>query len=291
MEHEPPLPETSPPSAPESGATNPWRSRLDYALLGVVATGFALASSELIAGLFLNAPSLIRTIGQRIIDITPAPVEDWAISTFGTNDKLVLIIGIVVVSLAIGAILGLVARARPGPAAAGIVAFGVVGFVVGLTDPLAGSMLTLLAAVVAAATGVGVLLGFRTLLLRSPSPAGAGTTGSRRIFLTASAAAVAVAAGEVLLGRYFANRTQAAVAGREQVTLPTASQPAPATTTTTTEAAADTAGAATTVSEAADPVETTTTAVVAEPSAEPAVEGVADPALTRSRPSRVCPSW
>ena len=278
MQQEPPLPESRPPIS--------WRSRLDYALLGVVAAGFALASSELVAGLFLSAPSLIRTIGQRIIDITPAPVEDWAISTFGTNDKLVLILGIVVVSLAIGAFLGLLARNRPGAAAAGFVAFGVVGFVVGLTDPLAGSTLTLIAAVVAAATGVGVLLGFRSLLRRSPSPAGAGTPASRRIFLTASAAAVAVAVGEVLLGRYFANRTQTAVAGREQVTLPSASQPAPATTTTTTtaEAATDTAGTGTTVSQAADPVETTTTAGSAEPSAEPAVEGVADPTPAQIAP-------
>ena len=276
MEHEPPLPEASPSPAPDAGTPNPWRSRLDYALLGLVATGFALASSELIAGLFVSAPSLVRTIGQRVIDITPGPVEDWAISTFGTNDKLVLIIGIVVVSLAIGALLGLLARDRPRPAAAGFVAFGVVGFVVGLTDPLAGSTLTLLAAVVAAATGVGVLLGFRTLLRRSPSPAGAGTPGSRRLFLTASAAAVAVAVGEVVLGRFFANRTQTAVAGREQVVLPSASQPAPATTTTT-EAATDTAGATGTTTPAADPVETTTTAAAVEASPEPGVEGVADP--------------
>ena len=261
-----------------------WRSRVDYALLGVVATGFALASSELIAGAFLSAPSLIRTIGQRIIDITPAPVEDWAISTFGTNDKLVLIIGIVVVSLAIGAFLGLLARERPGPAAGGFVAFGVVGFVVGLTDPLAGSTLTLVAAVVAASTGVVVLLGFRSLLRRPPSPAGAGTTGSRRLFLTASAAAVGVAVGEVLLGRFLGNRTQDAVAGREQVTLPTASQPAPATTTTAAVAGADTAATSGTVSEAADPVETTTTAVSVEPSAEPAVEGVADPTAAQIAP-------
>ena len=276
MQQEPPLPEANPPMS--------WRSRLDYALLGVVAAGFALASSELVAGAFLSAPSLIRTIGQRIIDITPAPVEDWAISTFGTNDKLVLIVGIVVVSLAIGAFLGLLARNRPGPAAAGFVAFGVVGFVVGLTDPLAGSALTLVAAVVAASTGVGVLLGLRSLLRRPPSPAGAGTTGSRRLFLTASAAAVGVAVGEVLLGRFLGNRTQAAVAGREQVTLPSASQPAPATTTTAAVAAADTAATTGTVSEAADPVGTTTTAVSVEPSAEPAVEGVADPTAAQIAP-------
>jgi len=105
------------------------------------------------------------------------------------------------------------------------------------------------------------------------------------MFLTASAAGVAVAVGEVILGRYFANRNQTAVAGREQVTLPSASQPAPATTTMTTEpteSVADTAGV--TASEAADQVETTTTAVSTEASSEPAVEGVADPT-----PAQVAP--
>ena len=276
MEHEPPAPESSPPIS--------WRSRLDYALLGIVAAGSALAISELIAGLFLSAPSLIRTIGQRVIDITPAPVEDWAISTFGTNDKLALITGIVVVSLAIGGLLGLLARNRPGPAAAGFVVFGVVGYVVGLTDPLANSVLSLVAAAAAAAIGVGVLLGLRSLLRRSPSPAGAGTFGSRRVFLTSSAAAVAVAVGEVLVGRYFANRTQAAVAGREQVTLPSASPSQPATTTTAAVTVSSAVDDAEAVSDASETVASTTAPASTEPSSEPAATGVLDPT-----PSQIAP--
>ncbi len=212
-----------------SGADPALRSRLwpGFALLGVVAAGAALAASELVAGLFVSAPSLVRTIGQRVIDVTPVPIVDWAIRMFGTNDKLVLVIGIVLVSLGIGALLGILARDRPGLASAGFVVFGAVGFVVGLTDPLAGVGLTLVAAAAAAGMGVCVLLGLRYLRLHSAEPADGTVAGSRRAFVTAVGAAVVVAMGQVFLGRYFASRAQSVAVGREQVTLPTA-LPSPA---------------------------------------------------------------
>ena len=190
---------------------------------------------------------------------------------------MVLITGIVVVSLVIGALLGLVSRERPRVAAAGFVAFGVVGFVVGLTDPLSGTLLTLVAAVVAAGVGVGLLVGLRSLLDRataeaagSPSP-GAGA-GSRRAFVTASASAVVLAVGGVALGRFFARREETALSGREQVTLPSASDPPPATTTTT--ATATTAPAEV---EAAESVPTSTSPTTTQPSGEARVSGVPDP--------------
>ncbi|MDE0352557.1 MAG: hypothetical protein OXM57_07675, partial [bacterium] len=221
------------PSTSESGPAPSSRLLLGFALLGAVAAGAALAVSELVAGASPSAPSLVRTIGQRVIDVTPVPVVDWAIAMFGTNDKLVLVIGIVLVSLGIGALLGLLSRDRPGVAAAGFVLFGAVGFVAGLTDPLAGTVLTLLAAVAAAGLGVSVLLGLRSLLVGATRPgSGAGAlAGSRRAFLVASAATVLVSVFEVFLGRYLGSRTQSAAVGREQVTLPTAlPSPAPAAT-------------------------------------------------------------
>ena len=210
------------PSVSEADPVLPSRLGPGFALLGVLAAGAALAASELVAGLFVSAPSLVRTIGQRVIDVTPVPIVDWAIRMFGTNDKLVLVIGIVLVSLGIGALLGLLARDRPVLASAGFVVFGAVGFVVGLTDPLAGVGLTLVAAVAAAGMGVGALLGLRSLLVRSAGPADSDVAGSRRAFVTAAGAAVVVAVVQVFLGRYLGSRAQSAAVGREQVTLPTA---------------------------------------------------------------------
>ena len=280
MEHNPP--------APESGPAISIRSRLDFLLIGVVAAGAALAASELVSGLFLSAPSLIRTIGQRVIDISPVPVVDWAISTFGTNDKLVLIIGIVVVSLLIGGFLGLLARDRPGLAAAGFVVFGVVGYVAGRTDPLAGAVLTLVAAVAAAGMGVGVLLGLRFLLQRSVSPTADGAIRSRRVFLTAAAATVATSVGEALLGRYFGSRVRSAVIGREQVTLPTVFPSADDTTTTTTAGVADMIATTETTSAAAETIQGTetpsTTAATSEITQAPAPSATdeADPATAET---------
>ena len=280
MEHNPP--------APESGPAISIRSRLDFVLIGVVAAGAALAASELVSGLFLSAPSLIRTIGQRVIDISPVPVVDWAISTFGTNDKLVLIIGIVVVSLLIGGFLGLLARDRPGLAAAGFVVFGVVGYVAGRTDPLAGAVLTLVAAVAAAGMGVGVLLGLRFLLQRSVSPTADGAIRSRRVFLTAAAATVATSVGEALLGRYFGSRVRSAVIGREQVTLPTVFPSADDTTTTTAAGVADMIATTETTSAAAETIQGTetpsTTAATSEITQAPAPSATdeADPATAET---------
>ena len=280
MKHNPP--------APESGPAISIRSRLDFVLIGVVAAGAALAASELVSGLFLSAPSLIRTIGQRVIDISPVPVVDWAISTFGTNDKLVLIIGIVVVSLLIGGFLGLLARDRPGLAAAGFVVFGVVGYVAGRTDPLAGAVLTLVAAVAAAGMGVGVLLGLRFLLQRSVSPTADGAIRSRRVFLTAAAATVATSVGEALLGRYFGSRVRSAVIGREQVTLPTVFPSADDTTTTTAAGVADMIATTETTSAAAETIQGTetpsTTAATSEITQAPAPSATdeADPATAET---------
>jgi len=231
-ESSPPAPDSGPPNDLTTPPTEP--PRRHFALLGLVAAGAGLAASEVVAGLFLSAPSLILTIGQRFIDVTPPALKDWAIAVFGTSDKAVFIGIMTVVALAFGALLGLASRRFPGPAAAGFVLFGAIGYAAGITDPLADPMPTLLAAAAAAAAGGGAMLGLRSLLHR-PSPPPAETSPaleSRRLFLTSSAAAAALAVGAAALGRSLTNRTRAAVAGREQVTLPSAapSPPAPAAT-------------------------------------------------------------
>ena len=254
-----------------------WRSTRDYFLAGLVATGFAVALSEMLASFFVSAPSLVLTIGQRFIDITPAALKDWAIAVFGTNDKAVLIGGIVVVTILIGGLLGVVARKRMQVAAVGFIAFGVLGFVLGITDPLATAGATLIPAIAAAGSGIAVLV-LLCRLLQGPTTGSADpvpgvTPDSRRTFVTASGAAVVLAIGQVVVGRIASGRTQSAVAAREQVTLPTVaaspSTTAAATSTTATTASATTGAA---VEEAAVAETTTTTQAEME-----VVRTVADP--------------
>jgi len=78
------------------------------ALDGVLATGAGLGAGHLVA-LLAPASSPVVAVATRAIDLTPGPVKDWAVSTFGTADKAVLVVGAIAVTLGLGALVGLVA--------------------------------------------------------------------------------------------------------------------------------------------------------------------------------------
>lgn len=71
------------------------------ALAGLVAIALGLAVAELAARL-VDGASLIVAIGNIVIDNSPEQVTKWAIDTFGTKDKPLLIAGITVVTLLVG---------------------------------------------------------------------------------------------------------------------------------------------------------------------------------------------
>ncbi len=127
------------------------------AIAGVAATAAALGASELLAGLLPGATSLVAAVGQVVVDLQPPGAKDIVVSLFGTNDKLALEVLIVAVSLAIGAVLGIVARRSFLVASLGFVAFGVVGFVAALGDPLAVAETVAIAAAVSVGIGLWVL--------------------------------------------------------------------------------------------------------------------------------------
>jgi len=107
------------------------------AIAGVVATGAALATSELLGAMFPGATSLISAVGQVVVDLQPPGAKDFVVSLFGTNDKLALEILIVIVAVVIGAGLGILARRSFMLAALGFAAFGGLGFIASLGDPVA----------------------------------------------------------------------------------------------------------------------------------------------------------
>src|SRR5690348_16372148 len=68
------------------------------ALAGVAAAAVALGVTGLLAVLFGPASDARTAVGSAVIDLTPGPVREWAITTFGTADKTmltVLILGII----------------------------------------------------------------------------------------------------------------------------------------------------------------------------------------------------
>jgi DMSO/TMAO reductase YedYZ molybdopterin-dependent catalytic subunit len=211
--------------------------RLAAAVAGVAAAALALGTGELVAGVDSRLRSPIEAVATEVIDRAPRPVERFAIETFGSNDKQVLVIGILALSAVFGAVLGIVARRRPLAGAIGMAAFGLLGVLASLGTPNA----TAVAAVPSVAAAVAGALALRLLVptpaaasladgagdgARPPAPLTRGGVGSRRAFLGLTAAvtasaAVAAAGGRALRGRFSAAESRAGV------TLPRPAAPLP----------------------------------------------------------------
>ena len=95
--------------------------------VGVLSTFAGLAVAEVVTGLYRGASSPILPVGQEVIDATPKSVRDWAIESFGTSDKAVLVIGTLFSLAVIGSIVGILAV--KGRLVAAYTVTGVVGLI------------------------------------------------------------------------------------------------------------------------------------------------------------------
>jgi DMSO/TMAO reductase YedYZ molybdopterin-dependent catalytic subunit len=123
----------------------------------VVAAGTGLVASELIAGFVSPSLSTMTALGGAVIDAVPPGVKDWAVSLFGTADKLALLAGMALGIAAFAAAAGLLELRRR---FAGVAVFAVFG-VVGLAAVLTRAQVTAAAVVLpllAAGIGTAVLL-------------------------------------------------------------------------------------------------------------------------------------
>ncbi len=172
------------------------------AVTGLVAVIAALACGQLVSGLILiPSSSPFLAVGNAFIDRTPAPVKDFAIRTFGTNDKVALLIGIAVVLALAGLAVGVLSRRRTVTGVLALMAIGAVGaFAVHEQSPGALPLLAPLGSVIAGTAVFWWLRGrARAQSAAAPEP-GTPTTSppaDRRRFLLGSLMAVtgAVAAG------------------------------------------------------------------------------------------------
>lgn len=196
--------------------------RVRDAVSGGLAAGLALGVSELLAGLIAGIPSLVESLGDWVIDNVPTAVKEWAISTFGTADKPILLVSIVVVTLLIGAVVGMYSRARFGIAVAVFLAFGLIAALAGSLDPEAS------VGIAAIPAGAAVIVGLATLgMLYNLGAPDRATDTSRRDFLGAAGAVVGVTVLAGTLGRFLIDRARRAVAGRGEVSLPPAGETLP----------------------------------------------------------------
>src|SRR6266508_2056424 len=113
-----------------------WSRRLAGAALGVIVTGSGLAIAELLVGMIRGSSSPVIAVGQKVIDLVPLPLKNWAVETFGTSDKVVLVVTtLFLVFLAGIAIGGLAIEGRQMAAMVGVGLIAVVGVSAVLTRP------------------------------------------------------------------------------------------------------------------------------------------------------------
>ncbi|MEV7806328.1 molybdopterin-dependent oxidoreductase [Microbispora sp. NPDC088329] len=109
------------------------------ALTGLVAGAVALGAAQIVAGLIDPGAAPVVAVGGAMVDSTPAWLKEWAIRTFGSGDKPVLLGGIVVVLALVAAGLGLLARRRTAYGTLGLTLLGLVGAAAALSRPDAGA--------------------------------------------------------------------------------------------------------------------------------------------------------
>ncbi len=124
------------PPAPAAGPP-PHPSALAGAAAGVLTAAVAMGVGQLAAGLTVAQSSPVLAVGQAAIDLTPLPVKDFAISTFGANDKTALLVGILVILAAFAAVIGILAVRRLALGLAGLAVFACIGLAAALTRPTA----------------------------------------------------------------------------------------------------------------------------------------------------------
>ena len=233
---------TTPPATTAGPPPHP--SALAGAAAGVLTAAVAMGVGQLVAGLTVAQGSPVLAVGQAAIDLTPLPVKDFAISTFGANDKNALVVGILVILAAFAAVIGILAVRRLALGLAGLAVFASIGLAAALTRPTA-TAAYVIPTLVGAAAGAFALTrlvraahgldsrpnrsaGARTpanelkppdlpepaeatpassfTYLPNPDDRGASRGPARRRFLTTSGVAVVTAAAGALVGRELITR-------------------------------------------------------------------------------------
>ena len=139
-------------------------TRIAGLVSGLAAGVAALGFGELAGSAVSTWRSPVVGVADGVIEGAPKSVKDFAIEQFGKNDKIALIVGILVMSVIFACVLGLIGRRRPLVAAGGFLLFAIVG-VWGSQQAATSTASGALPSLVAGVAGVATLL---ALLRTSP---------------------------------------------------------------------------------------------------------------------------
>ncbi|CAN7518851.1 molybdopterin-dependent oxidoreductase [Arthrobacter sp. LjRoot14] len=207
------------------------------ALAGVAAAAVVLSVAELIGAFFTARATPLIALGSTFIDFTPPWLKDFAIATFGTNDKAALFAGMGLTIFLLACVLGVVAYRKWALGVAGVLLMGAV-IVASVVTRASVEPLDAIPSLIGTAAGLVVLRLLITRLWRMRTWPGVAAdvaakdterpATTRRAFfaasgITAVAAAVAATGGR-LLSAARSNIAQA----RESLQLPAPAKAAPA---------------------------------------------------------------
>ena len=105
---------------------------------GIAAAAVGLGVAQLLATFLSPAADVRTSVGTAVVNLTPGPVKEWAIQTFGTADKLFLSVMVLVVIAAVAALTARWERSRIPLGSLAILAGGAAGGAAVLARPGAG---------------------------------------------------------------------------------------------------------------------------------------------------------
>ncbi|MBP7929409.1 MAG: molybdopterin-dependent oxidoreductase [Acidimicrobiia bacterium] len=143
------------------------------ALLGLASMTVGLGLGELIAGLVDSWASPVVSVGDRVIDGSPAWLKDFAIDALGTNDKPALVIGTLILLGLVAVLLGMWAcNGKLKLALAGVAGFAVVGWAAASFDRADSNLLAGMPAVLGGLAAAATMAALTRTL--QPDPAHGG---------------------------------------------------------------------------------------------------------------------
>jgi DMSO/TMAO reductase YedYZ molybdopterin-dependent catalytic subunit len=196
------------------------------AVVGLVAGALTLGVATLLAGvmtrtgLSTGTPSPVIAVGGTFVDHTPPWLKNFAVSSFGTHDKLALFVGMALVLAALCAAIGVLGARRH---TSGLVAFvlaGAIGALAVATRPRAGS-LDILPTMIGTAAGLWTLT---TLWQKGSRGVDGDGLDRRRFFLWGGVLATGAAAAAGF-GQSLGQRAAEAAQSRSAIKLPRALKP------------------------------------------------------------------
>jgi DMSO/TMAO reductase YedYZ molybdopterin-dependent catalytic subunit len=218
----------------ERAARHPWALG---AIVGLVIAAVGLGVAQLVAAFVGELASPMVAVGEAAIDAAPGWLKEFAIRTFGTKDKLALLIGIGLLLALYAMVMGILALRRRWVGYAGLLGFGLIGVLAAVTRPTSDALSAFpsVAGALAAFWALQRMLG--TVVVppaARPPTAGPGpgapevsVSVDRRRFLRTGLALGGAAATAGVAGAFAGTATSKAVASRAAVRIPAPADRAP----------------------------------------------------------------